>query len=80
MHFELLSGDSLQNSDLESLEFTDDDITIGIQTQIDFILVSEPSITELPHYIKRQLHRCIQYEYLQNTFRNEPKSIFIFWH
>lgn len=70
----------LTDQDLkDACEFDDDDLTIGNQTQIDFVLITDSHIKELSREITRNLNHC-QYSFVNGSFRGTPKSVFIFWH
>lgn len=77
----LYSPYELTDQDLkDACEFDDDDLKIGNQTQIDFILITDPHIKELSREITRNLSRHCQYSFVNGSFRGTPKSVFIFWH
>lgn len=76
---ELYLGSELTESELrESLNFSDTDIQIANQTQVDFVLICEPGLKEIPYDIRRQF-RC-EYTVNYGTFRGISKTIFIIWH
>jgi hypothetical protein len=55
-------------------KFDDEDIDIGNQSQIDFILVSNEIVNDVPYPIERQINCLPSIQYYEN------KTIFIFWH
>ena len=63
----------LSEADLrESCEFTDEDIDIGNQSQIDFIIVAD-TCEELPNYLA--IHLKGMYTKHNKTFRDILKTI-----
>ena len=68
----------LSEADLrESCEFTDEDIDIGNQSQIDFIIVAD-TCEELPYDL--EIHLKGMYTQHNTSFRGIPKTVFIYWH
>ena len=77
---ELYLGSELTESELrESLNFSYEDIQIANETQVDFVLICEPGLKEIPYNIRRQLIDC-DYAVNHGTFRGVSKTIFIIWH
>ena len=68
----------LSEADLrESCEFTDEDIDIANQSQIDFIIVAD-TCEELPRDLA--IHLKGMYSQHNTSFRGIPKTVFIYWH
>jgi hypothetical protein len=75
--FEIYLACQLTTDDLIACDFSDDDISEGLESQIDFIIVSD--YASLPQEITRNLKHLF-YDIVDSTFRGESKTIFIFWH
>jgi hypothetical protein len=78
---QLLLGHELTEDELrESCGFDDNDIGIGNQSQIDFILICKPGLEKVPNEVARNLHKGFSCKVLHTSFHGESKTIFIFWH
>jgi len=64
----------------ESCEFTDEDIDVGNQSQIDIIIVADKYYKGLPIPHNLRIHLKGEYTQHDTAFRGEPKTIYIFWH